>query len=474
MERLQADDPGWAGDYRLLARVGSGGMGRVYLARRRNEAPWVAVKLVRAEFAQDGEFRERFRREVSLARRAGGAWTAPVLDADTESSRPWVATAFVQGPSLDRAVQRHGPLPEASVRTLVAGLAEALDGVHSRELVHRDVKPANVLLALDGPRLIDFGIARATDASVALTRTGVVVGSPGYMSPEQVVGGEVGPPTDVFTLGAVLVFAATGHGPFPGDGAAGLMYKVVHEEPDLGGLSGRLREVAAACLAKDPAARPAAGETARMLAPDGAASLAGAGWLPSPVVADVQALMRELVNLPAPADTVRTEPAGPPRRRKGPLLLAAATAAALAASATVFVAVQAGGDGGNGGDVPGAFLGTWEGQLTTRRDLPGGTLRITITQGTVGDVVSTDAAVSMQGVSCTSDYLLTTAEDDRLVLETRSSENGGSSPLNLCVESTETARVTLRDDGRLHYASLSEEAGFPEGDLSRAGEEPAA
>ncbi|OKI74507.1 serine/threonine-protein kinase [Streptomyces sp. CB02414] len=474
MERLQADDPGWVGDYRLLARVGSGGMGRVYLARRRNEAAYVAVKLVRAEFAEDGDFRERFRREVSLARRAGGPWTAPVLDADIESLRPWVATAFVQGLSLDRAVQRHGPLPEASVRVLVAGLAEALDGVRNRDLVHRDVKPANVLLALDGPRLIDFGIARATDASVALTRTGVVVGSPGYMSPEQVVGGEVGPPTDVFTLGAVLVFAATGQGPFPGDGAAGLMYKVVHEEPELGGLSGQLREVAAACLAKEPAARPTAGETARALAPDGAASLAGAGWLPSPVEADIQALMRELVALPAPADTVRAAPAGPVRRRKRPLLLAAV--GALAATATVFATLQAGGagDGDDGGDVPREFLGTWEGQLTNRSDLPGGTLRITIAQGAVGDVVSTDAAVSMRGISCTSDYLLTTAEDSRLILEARSSEGAGSNPLNLCVEGSETARVTLQEDGRLYYASLSEEAGFPEGHLSRAGEEPAA
>jgi hypothetical protein len=446
-------------------------MGRVYLARRRDEAPWIAVKLVRPEFAHDGEFRERFRREVSLARRVGGAWTAPVLDADISSPRPWVATAFVQGLSLDRAVERHGPLPETSVRSLVAGLAEALDAVRTQGLVHRDVKPANVLLALDGPRLIDFGIARATDASTALTRTGVVVGSPGYMSPEQVTGGAVGAPTDVFTLGALLVYAATGRGPFTGDGAAGLMYKVVHEEPELAGLSGQLREIAGACLAKDPASRPSAGEIARTLAPDGAEALFRAGWLPSPVVADIHALMRELVALPTPADTIRSEATGRPRRRTRTLLIATATA--LAVPAAVLVALQTGSGGDDTDGVPQAFLGTWEGQLTNRRALPGGTLRITIGQGAVGDVVVTDAAVSMGDISCTSDYRLTKAEDDQLVVETQPGEDDPN-PLGLCVVGTETARLTLRKDGALHYASSSEEAGFPQGDLRRAGGESGA
>lgn len=214
MQPLGVDEPTVVGPYRLLGRLGSGGMGRVYLGRSAGGRT-VAVKIVHPHFALDEEFRARFRREVEAARRVGGAWTAPVLDADPEAPVPWVATGYAAGPSVAAAVADTGPLPVPSVRVLGAGLAEALGAVHVLGLVHRDVKPSNVLLTLDGPLLIDFGIARATDGTASLTSTGVSVGSPGYMSPEQILGKAVTGAADVFSLGAVLVYAATGESPFP-------------------------------------------------------------------------------------------------------------------------------------------------------------------------------------------------------------------------------------------------------------------
>ncbi|MFD6432698.1 serine/threonine-protein kinase [Streptomyces venezuelae] len=296
MYPLEADEPTAIGPYRLLGRLGSGGMGRVYLGRSAGGRT-VAVKVVHPHFALDEEFRARFRREVDAARRVGGDWTAPVLDADPDASVPWVATGYAAGPSLTEAVRDGGPLPEHSVRVLGAGLAEALAHVHGLGLVHRDVKPSNVLLTLDGPRLIDFGIARATDGTASLTSTGVSIGSPGYMSPEQILGKGVTGAADVFSLGAVLVYGATGESPFPGDSSAALLYKVVHEEPELGALRGDLRDLAAACLAKDASARPAPGELARRLAPQGAAALVAAGWLPGPVVERVSRSAVRLLDL---------------------------------------------------------------------------------------------------------------------------------------------------------------------------------
>ncbi|MFJ2476729.1 serine/threonine-protein kinase [Streptomyces sp. NPDC087659] len=297
MQPLEAGEPRTIGTYRLLGRLGAGGMGRVYLARSEGGRT-VAVKVVHPHFALDEQFRARFRREVEAARRVGGAWTAPVLDADPDAPVPWVATGFVAGPALGAAVAEHGPLPEHTVRTLGAGLAEALAAVHALGLVHRDVKPSNVLLTLDGPRLIDFGIARATDGTASLTTTGVSVGSPGYMAPEQIVGsGEVTGAADVFSLGAVLAYAATGTAPFPGDSSAALLYKVVHEEPELGALTGELRELVAECLAKDPAARSAPAGLARRLAPAGAGALVAAGWLPGPLVEQVSRTAVRLLDL---------------------------------------------------------------------------------------------------------------------------------------------------------------------------------
>ncbi|MEU2022436.1 serine/threonine-protein kinase [Streptomyces sp. NPDC016469] len=296
MQPLEAGEPRSIGSYRLLGRLGAGGMGRVYLGRSAGGRT-VAVKVVHPHFALDEQFRARFRREVEAARRIGAEWTAPVLDADPDAPIPWIATGYVAGPPLSAAVTEHGPLPEHAVRVLGAGLGEALAAVHERGLIHRDVKPSNVLLALDGPRLIDFGIARAIDATTSLTSTGVSVGSPGYMAPEQIRGTDISGAADVFSLGAVLAYAATGSAPFLGDSSAVLLYKVVHEEPELGDLEGGLRETVAACLAKDPERRPTPDELARRLLPGGAAAAVAAGWLPGPLVREVSRSAVALLDL---------------------------------------------------------------------------------------------------------------------------------------------------------------------------------
>ncbi|MFE7759864.1 serine/threonine-protein kinase [Streptomyces sp. NPDC057438] len=309
MQPLDTGEPTVVGPYRLLGRLGSGGMGRVYLGRSAGGRT-VAVKIVHPHFALDEEFRARFRREVDAARRVGGSWTAPVLDADPEASVPWVATGYAAGPSLAQAIADGGHLPPHSVRVLGAGLAEALAAVHALGLVHRDVKPSNVLLTVDGPLLIDFGIARATDGTASLTSTGVSIGSPGYMSPEQILGKGISGAADVFSLGAVLAYAATGQSPFPGDSSAALLYKVVHEPPRLDGLEGDLRALVERCLAKDPAARPGPDEVARTLAPQGAARLVAAGWLPGPLVEQVGRSAVQLLNLEAVAEEVPSGPVG--------------------------------------------------------------------------------------------------------------------------------------------------------------------
>ncbi|MFJ7587090.1 serine/threonine-protein kinase [Streptomyces sp. NPDC097617] len=295
MQPLDAGEPRTIGAYRLLGRLGAGGMGRVYLGRSAGGRT-VAVKIVHPHFASDEEFRARFRREVEAARRVGGEWTAPVLDADPDAPVPWVATGYVAGPSLDRALAGHGPLPEASVRAIGAGLARALVAVHGLGLVHRDVKPSNVMLSLDGPRLIDFGIARASDGTASLTSTGVSVGSPGYMSPEQILGKGISGAADVFSLGAVMAFAATGRPPFTGDNSATLLYKVVHEPPELGALrAGELRDLIEACLAKTAAERPAPEAIAAALG----GALGAPGWLPGPLVEEASRAAVALLDLDA-------------------------------------------------------------------------------------------------------------------------------------------------------------------------------
>ncbi|MFB7502546.1 serine/threonine-protein kinase [Streptomyces broussonetiae] len=262
MDRLGPGDPHRIGGYRLLARLGAGGMGHVYLARS-ERGRTVAVKLVREELARQEEFRARFRQEVQAARRVGGYWTAPVLDADTEAAVPWVATGYVAGPSLQQVVGHdHGALPERSVRILAAGLAHALKDIHAAGIVHRDLKPSNVLVTIDGPRVIDFGIARALETTSPggdeLTRTGQLVGSPGFMAPEQVRGDRITPACDVFCLGSVLAYAASGALPFgtAGSGGHALMFRIAQEEPDLTGVPEGIADLVRQCLRKDPATRP--------------------------------------------------------------------------------------------------------------------------------------------------------------------------------------------------------------------------
>jgi serine/threonine protein kinase len=255
MKALAADDPRVIGEYRLRAQLGAGGMGRVYLGLS-PAGRAVAIKVVHPDLASDAEFLRRFGQEVAAARAVSGIYTAPVVASGLNERPPWLATAFVPGPSLDQVVSERGPLPEQALWPLLAGLIEALQAIHACGVVHRDLKPANVLLAADGPRVIDFGISRAADGT-ALTAAGVVFGTPGYMSPEQAEGRGAGPASDVFALGCVVAWAAAGMGPFGTGTAAAILYRVVHAEPVLDGVPPQFREVIAACLAKDPAARPA-------------------------------------------------------------------------------------------------------------------------------------------------------------------------------------------------------------------------
>jgi len=254
MKALAADDPRVIGEYRLRGQLGAGGMGRVYLGLS-PAGRAVAIKVVHPDLASDAEFLRRFGQEVAAARAVSGIYTAPVVASGLNERPPWLATAFVPGPSLDQVVGENGPMPEQALWPLLAGLVEALQAIHACGVVHRDLKPANVLLAADGPRVIDFGISRAADGT-ALTAAGVVFGTPGFMSPEQAEGRSAGPASDVFALGCVVAFAAAGAGPFGTGTAAAILYRVVHSEPVLDGIPPRLREIIAACLAKDPAARP--------------------------------------------------------------------------------------------------------------------------------------------------------------------------------------------------------------------------
>ena len=256
MDDLRPEDPRRIGPYWLEGRLGSGGMGHVYLGRSPG-GRHVAIKVIRAELAADAEFRARFAREVTAMRKVSGIFTAGVVDADLHGPTPWLATSYVAGPSLADEVDAHGPLPPGAVLMLAAGLTEGLVAIHSAGLVHRDLKPSNVLLAEDGPRLIDFGISRSMDSS-ALTRTGMVIGSPGFMSPEQARGREAGPPSDIFSLGAVLAFAATGKEPFGTGSGETLLYRVVSGEPDTEDIPRQIRPLAERCMIKDPRRRPTA------------------------------------------------------------------------------------------------------------------------------------------------------------------------------------------------------------------------
>jgi serine/threonine protein kinase/ABC-type branched-subunit amino acid transport system substrate-binding protein len=372
MEPLRTSDPAKLADYRLLGRLGAGGMGVVYLARSAGGS-LVALKVIQAEYAEDADFRERFRREAATARRMTSPWVASLVDADPEAAAPWLATEFVPGPSLGEAVAEHGPLPVRSLRVLGARLAEALRDLHAVGLVHRDVKPGNVLLALDGPRLIDFGVARDPE-DTALTSTGVVVGTPGFLSPEQARGGrDLGPAGDIFSLGCVLAHAATGRPPFGTGSLDALLFRTVHDAPDLEGVPQELAEVVGSCLEKDPELRPTAEALSQALAdvspadprealrvprqsPDEVDEVPAdeAAWLPEPLIRLIAERSAAGLALPGiddtdidtvPSDSVPVSGSRAGGRRRFLLLAGGAAAVTAAGGVTAWATLSRDGKG---------------------------------------------------------------------------------------------------------------------------------
>ncbi|MFI9826996.1 serine/threonine-protein kinase [Streptomyces sp. NPDC051913] len=312
MEALSPEDAREIAGYRLRARLGEGGMGMVYLSHTRGGQP-VALKVVRREYAQDPEFRKRFTQEVAAARRVQGPYTAPVLDSFTDGPEPWLAVSYVPGPSLASAVYQHGVLPVRTVLQLTAGIAEALQTVHAAGVIHRDLKPSNVLLASDGPRVIDFGIARAADTTT-LTAKDVRLGTPAYMAPEQAMGSDVTPALDLFALGLVTYFAATGRHPFGEGSSQALLFRIVSNEPDLAGCPDELRGIIAACLAKDPAARPTPAqliEACNNLAGTGGLVRHEGWWLPAAVTQQIAQQEQTLRIYSAPPQATPSVPTQP-------------------------------------------------------------------------------------------------------------------------------------------------------------------
>jgi serine/threonine protein kinase len=391
LAELQPDDPARIGPYELLGRLGSGGMGHVFLGRSPGRR-LVAVKVIRPELAEDARFRARFAREVAAARTVGGLYTAQLIDAELDGQAPWLVTAYVPGPSLADAVAKHGPLPGRSVAALATGLAEGLSAIHAAGVIHRDLKPSNVLLAADGPRIIDFGIASAAQAS-SLTGTGFFVGSPGYMSPEQAQGHVVGPASDIFSLGSVLWFAATGEGPFGAGDTPAMLYRVVHVKPDYRAVPDEFRPLIGRCLAKDPARRPSAAQfladltAAHPDSPDLAGDwlppqmLAGSTWAvqasdgnrhepaspaasghaaPEPAATNTMAAPRDLATAPAQAGAQWPSPAhavavpkSAVRRRRWPWVAAGGTAcAAVIATLVISLGTRPGSGPAASGSTP--------------------------------------------------------------------------------------------------------------------------
>ncbi|WP_244210235.1 serine/threonine-protein kinase, partial [Streptomyces nanshensis] len=325
---LDSDSPHEIGPYRLLASLGSGGMGTVHLAvpPGGGTADLVALKTVRRDLEQASDFRLRFRREAEAARAVRGPYVSALVDAAPDAERPWLATQYIAGPSLEEAVDRRGPLPVPVVRDLGTAVARGLAAVHGARLVHRDLKPANVVLGATGPRLIDFGIAQAYDAT-ALTATGVMVGSPGFMSPEHIAADRsVTGASDVFCLGAVLCFAATGHGPFEDSELAAIVHRIAQGRPDLSRVPEELRQIVTDCLHRDPGRRPTTAELIRALDTSSAPDRPGVRPAPAPRVFPWPDDVRELIGtyesaaaaalaappMPRTAPAPAPLPAGPP------------------------------------------------------------------------------------------------------------------------------------------------------------------
>ncbi|MFD0149207.1 serine/threonine-protein kinase [Streptomyces sp. NPDC127132] len=490
MEPLNAEDPVSIGPFRLIGRLGVGGMGRVFLARSAGGRT-VAVKVVHAELAAQEEFRLRFAREVSALERVGGTGTAPVLGSDTDAEAPWVAIGYVPGPSLRAVVgDEFGPLPPATVKALASGLARALVHIHAAGLVHRDLKPSNVLLTVDGPRLIDFGIARAVDTVAeggGLTTTGAVVGSPGFMSPEQVRGDRVTPASDVFCLGSVLAYAATGRSPFGSadSGVHAMMFRIAHDEPDLTDLAPELAGLIRACLAKDPEGRPSAAEIVETLP-------VADPWLPADVLARLGRHAARLLEAeagtgpehvsaesaaagdPTPATPLPpTASTGPRARRRKPLVAALATLLVAGAATATYIFwpdPDTGGDEqknrGKGetsgvsarpaGIVPAGFLGAWEGVIQGTADHPRETARIEITQGAAGAKNAVYVQVSENRL-CMGRSRLVSADEDKVVYG--ESDVTNSVPAQRCTPAAHQT-LTLRSPDVLEWTSGAAKATF--------------
>ncbi|ROR43823.1 serine/threonine-protein kinase [Kitasatospora cineracea] len=321
MDQLTAHDPRRIGPFEVLARLGAGGMGLVYLARSASGRR-VAIKTVRSELAEDNLFRVRFAREIAAAKTVGGFYTAAVVDADADAAVPWLATAYVPAPSLEDLVTDCGPLPADAVRWLTAGIAEALQSIHAAGLVHRDLKPSNVLVVEDGPRVIDFGIAAGV-SSTRLTMTNVAVGTPAYMSPEQARDSRsVTGASDVFSLGSLVVFCATGHPPYRGSNPVETVFQLLRDQPDLSGLPVELVDLVRACMRPTPEHRPTPAQIQAELAPhlfsrEDASGEAG-DWLPPAALDLIEAKRssRRPVSQPPvrpqPPVLLPAQPVGPP------------------------------------------------------------------------------------------------------------------------------------------------------------------
>ncbi|MET8975798.1 serine/threonine-protein kinase [Streptomyces sp. NPDC004539] len=508
MRGPEAGDPSDMGGYPLLARLGAGGMGQVYLSRTPSGRP-LALKTVRAEFGLDPGFEERFAREIASSDRVRSAWTVAVVDFSPPGHRPqWLATEYVPAPALSEWVRRHGALPERAVRALAAELGEGLRAVHRAGLAHRDVKPSNVLLARRHPLLIDFGIARAADAT-RHTSTGGVIGSPGYMAPEQAGGGVSGAAGDVFSLAAVLVYAACGTGPFlrPGEepSAAQLLYRVVHTEPVLDGVPESLVPLLAACLDKSPGARPTADEVVEELGGGGGW---GAALIPG-LEGDIAAREAEAGALSEGAGTLRlpgapvgfggTAPGtaygssgayrppvtgpeppagGAPRRRAVPFLVAGGIVTAAAVTALLW---PGGGGGAPNGDgrtsppsspspspsLPASWAGTWKGTApgSTAGDnvleahTTGTTVTLTLHAAVRGDIAGrqvshvTDARTG-EDIGCTETLALREVHGRTMVFESVTSTATDPSASVLCLRGnvytlteSRTDTLSVKEDG---------------------------
>ncbi|MFI5863759.1 serine/threonine-protein kinase [Streptomyces sp. NPDC051546] len=466
MESLRPGDPPEIGGYRLLARLGEGGMGEVFLARTASGRP-LALKTVHRELSRDPDFADRFAREIRANDRVRSAWTVSVVDFSAPGASPqWLATEYIAAPSLGEWVHRHGPLTGPALWSLARELFAALAAVRAAGVVHRDIKPGNVLLGRERPFLIDFGIARAVH-DPRHTRTGAVIGTPGFLAPEQATGALAEAPADVFSLAAVLACAATGRSPFLADGEElelpGLLYRIVHGEPALDGVPEGLRPLLGRCLAKDPRERPTADEA---LARIGSAALEWSAAVPPPLAADAAHRETELhrflaasrpLPLPAPVPLPQAPPTPPPAlpatppvyspgpagTRRVPWAAGAAVAAVLVVAATLAIRMPwnggAGGDGGRDGSgspaptpspsaMPQSWIGTWTGTGPGTPDADGITrartgefsVTVTLNAGSVGDLVGRQVSevkesITGRNLGCTEALELRQTTGDRAV-----------------------------------------------------------